>query len=104
MYCERARWESFRLVLVVEAGCVDRVSLRFLTKRGNAPLIIYHPFTNSQLDFVDVHLTDLKLQTEIENSNEGAEMFVIAIFWKATSKDGGGNKQRPHGPRRRRER
>jgi len=29
MYCEQARWESFRLVLVVEAGCVDRVSPRF---------------------------------------------------------------------------
>jgi len=63
MYCERARWESFRLVLVVEAGCVDRVSLRFLTKRGNAPLIIYHPFTNSRLNFVDILLADLELET-----------------------------------------
>ncbi len=65
----------------------------------NALLIIYHPFTDSQLDFVDVFLTDLELQTEIENSNEGAEMFVIVIFGKATLKDGGGDKQRPHGPR-----
>ena len=54
---------------------------------------------DSQLDFVDVFLTDLELQTEIENSNEGAEMFVIVIFGKATLKDGGGDKQRPHGPR-----
>jgi len=27
MYGERARWESFRDVLVVEAGCVNRLSL-----------------------------------------------------------------------------
>ena len=74
------------------------------TKGANAPLIIYHPFTDSQLDFVDNLLTDLKLQTEIEDSNKGAEMFVIATFGKATSKDGGGDKQRPHGPRRRHER
>jgi hypothetical protein len=65
----------------------------------NAPFIIYHPFTDSRLDFVDLFLTDLELQTEIEDFNKGAEMLVIAIFGKATSKDGGGDKQRPHGPR-----
>ncbi len=59
---------------------------------------------DSQLNFVDVLLTDLELQTEIEESNKGAEMFVIAIFGKATFKDGGGNKQRPHRPRQRHER
>ena len=69
------------------------------TKGANAPLIIYHPFTDSQLNFVNVLLTDLELQTEIEDSNKGAEMFIIASFGKATSKDGGSDKQRPHGPR-----
>ena len=35
MYCEWARWESFRVVLVVEAGCMDRVSLQFFgNERG----------------------------------------------------------------------
>jgi hypothetical protein len=52
-------------------------------KGANAPLIIYHPFTDSQLDFVDVLITDLELQTEIKDSNKGTEMFVIAIFGKA---------------------
>ena len=74
------------------------------TKGENAPLIIYHPFMDSQLDFVNVLLTDLKLQTEIEDSNKGAEMIIIANFGKATSKDGGSDKQRPHRQRRRRER
>ena len=41
---------------------------------------------NFQLNFIDFLLTDLELQTEIEDSNRGAEMFVMAIFWKATSK------------------
>jgi hypothetical protein len=103
VYCERACQKLFRFVLVVEAGCMDLVSFSE-TKGANAPLIIYHPFTDSQLDFVNVLLTDLKLQTEIEDSNKGAEMIVIAIFGKATLKDSGGDKQRPHGPRRRRER
>ncbi len=53
---------------------------------------------DSQLNFVDVLLTDLELQTEVDESNKGAEMFVIAIFGKATFKDSGGNKQRSHGP------
>jgi hypothetical protein len=70
----------------------------------NAPLIIYHPFMDSQLDFIDVLLTDLELQTEIEDLYKGAKMFVIAIFRKATLKDSGGNKERPHGPCQRRER
>ena len=64
MYCKRARWESFRLVLVVEAGCVDQVNLQFFgNERGNTPLIIYHPLANSCLDFVDLLLADLKLET-----------------------------------------
>ncbi len=67
-------------------------------KGANILLIVYHPFMDSQLDFVDVLLTDLKFQTKIEESNKGAEMFVIAIFGKATFKDGRGDKQRPHGP------
>jgi hypothetical protein len=105
VYGERARWESFRFVLVVEAGCVDRFSLRFFgTKGGNAPLIVYNPVTNSRLDFVDILLTDLELETQIEDFNEGAEVLVITLFGKATSKHSGGDKQRPHRPRRRRER
>ena len=68
------------------------------TKGANVLLIVYHPFTDSQLNFVDVLLTDLELQTEVDESNKGAEMFVIAIFGKATFKDSGGNKQRPHRP------
>jgi hypothetical protein len=62
------------------------------TEGENAQLIIYYPFTDSRLDFVDVLITDLELQAEIENPNKGTEMFVIAIIAKATSKDGGGNK------------
>lgn len=72
-------------------------------KGVNAPLIIYHPLTNSRLDFVDVLLADLELETEIEDSDEGAEMIVIAVLGKAMSKDGGGDEKRPHRPRRRRE-
>jgi len=35
MYCEQARWESFRVMLIVEAGCVDWISLQlFGNKRG----------------------------------------------------------------------
>ena len=71
------------------------------TKGGSAPLIIDHPLMDSQLNFIDVLLADLELETQIEDSNEGTEMFVIAIFGKATSKDGGGDEQRPHRPRRR---
>ena len=80
---------------------MDRIKSAFIfpaTKGTNTPLIIYHPFTDSQLNFIDVLLSDLKLQIEIEDSNKGAEMLVIATFGKATSKDGGGDKQRPHGP------
>jgi len=72
-------------------------------KGANAPLIIYHPLTDSRLDFIDVLLADLELETEIEDSNEGAEVSVIALFGKAPSKDGRGNEKRPHRPRRRRE-
>ena len=32
-------------------------------KGGNALLIIYHPLTDSRLDFVDPLLADLKLET-----------------------------------------
>jgi hypothetical protein len=105
MYCERARRESFGVVLVVEAGCVNRVSLPlFRNERGgDAPLIIDHPFTNSGLDIVDVLLADLELKTQIEDFDKGTEMFVITLFREAASKNGGGNKQRPHRPRRRRE-
>ena len=73
------------------------------TKGENALLIIDHPLTDSRLDFIDVLLADLELETQIEYSDEGTEMFVIAIFRKATSKDGGGDEQRPHRPRQRRE-
>jgi len=94
MYCERARWEPFRFVLVVEAGCVNRTRLRFFgNERRNAPLIIYYPFTDSRLDFVDLLLADLELQTQIKDSNKGAEMLVVALIGKATLKHGGGNEQ-----------
>jgi len=73
------------------------------TKGGDAPLIIDHPFTNSQLDVVDILLTDLKLETQIEDSNEGTEMHVIMLFGKVILKNGGGNEQRPHRPRQRHE-
>ena len=58
---------------------------------------------NSQLNVVDVLLADLKLEAQIEDSNEGAEVIVIAIFGKATSKHGGGDEQRPHRPSQGRE-
>ena len=73
------------------------------TKGGSALLIIDHPLMDSQLDFVDVLLADLELETQIEDSNEGTEMFVIVIFGKVILKDGGGDEQRPHRPRRRHE-
>ena len=42
-------------------------------------------WSDSQLDFSLIFLlTDLELQTEIEDSDKGADMFVITIFWKAT--------------------
>ena len=41
-------------------------------REANAPLIIYRPFPDSQLDFVDVLY--LELQTEVEDSNKGAEI------------------------------
>jgi hypothetical protein len=99
MYCEWARWVPFRVVLVVEAGCVDRISLRFFGKeRGNAPLIIYHPLMDSQLNFINLLLTDLKLKTEIEDSYKEAEMFIIALFRKPTLKYDGSDEQRPCRP------
>jgi hypothetical protein len=67
-------------------------------KGGSTPLIINHPLMDSRLDFIDFLLADLKLETEIEDSNEGTEMLVIAIFGKATLKDSGGDEQRPHRP------
>ena len=71
-------------------------------KGKNTLLIIYYPLTDSQFDFVDILLADLKLETQIENSDKGAEMFVIVLFGKAMSKHGGSNEQRPHRPSRRR--
>ena len=106
MYYEWACWELFRVILVVEAGCVDCISIQlFRNKRGGGDtlLIIDHPFMNSRLDVVDVLLTDLELKTQIEYSNKGAEMFVITLFRKAILKNGGGNKQRPHRPCQRHE-
>ena len=67
-------------------------------KGANTPFIIYHPFADSQLDFVDVLLTNLELEAEIEDSNKGAEMFVVALLGKATPKDNRGDEQRPHRP------
>jgi hypothetical protein len=37
----------------------------------------------------------------IEDSNKGAEMTVIVLLGKAMSKDGGGDKKRPHRPHQR---
>ena len=83
MYCKWARWESFGFVLVVEAGCMDQTCLRiFGNRRGNTLLIIYHPFTDSRLDFIDLFLADLELETQIKDSNEGAEMLVVALIGK----------------------
>ena len=65
----------------------------FGSERKNAPLIIYYPFTYSRLDFVDLLLADLELQTQIKDSNEGAEMLVVALIGKATLKHGGGDEQ-----------
>ena len=67
-------------------------------KGKNAPLIIYYPLTDSRFNFVDILLADLKLKTQIENSDEGAEMFVIVLFGKAMSKHGGSDEQRQHRP------
>jgi len=94
MYCERAHWELFGFVLVVEAGCMNQTHLRFFgNERRNTLLIIYYPFTDSQLDFVDLLLADLKLQTQIKDSNKGAEMLVVALIRKAMLKHSGGNEQ-----------
>ena len=58
-------------MLVLEAGAWIESAFVFLeTKRPNAPLIIYHSFTDPQLNFVDIVLTNLKLQTEIGDSNK----------------------------------
>ena len=74
----------------------------FLEMKGvNALLIIYHPLTDSQLNFINVLLADLKLETETEDSNEGAKVSVIALFGKVLSKDSRGNEKRPHRPCRR---
>ena len=67
-------------------------------KWGNTLLIIYHLLTDSQLNFVDLLVTDLKLETQIKDSDKGAEMFVIVRFGEATLKHSGSNKQRPHRP------
>jgi hypothetical protein len=67
-------------------------------KGRNTLLIFHHPSTNSQLNFIDFLHTDLKLKTEVEDPNQGAEMIVIAGFRKAILKHGGGNKQRPQRP------
>ena len=56
-----------------------------------------------RLDFVNILLADLELEAEIEDFNEGAEMFIIPLFGKVMSKDGEGDEQGPHRPRRRRE-
>jgi hypothetical protein len=82
----------FRVVLVVEARCMDCVGLQFSETKGeNTLLIIDHLLMDSQLDFIDVLLAGLRLETQIEYSDEGTEMFVIAIFGKATLKDSRGN-------------
>ena len=81
---------------VVDAKCVDQVSLQFSETKGrNALLIFYHPSTNSQLDFFDFLHADLELKTEVEDPNQGAEMIVIAGFGKAILKHSGSDKQRP---------
>ena len=64
-------------------------------KRRNTQLIIYHPFTNSQLNFVDFLCADLELKTEVEDPNQGAEMIIIVVVRKVILKQGGGNEQRP---------
>jgi hypothetical protein len=70
MYHKQACWESFRPVPVVDAKCIDRVSLRFSETKGrNALLIFYHLSINSQLNFFDFLCTDLKLKTEVKDSN-----------------------------------
>ena len=58
-------------MLVVEADAWSELPSFFPKRaRANAPLTIYHPFTDPQLNLVDVLLTDLKLQTEIQDSNK----------------------------------
>ena len=99
VYCKWACWELFGFVLVVEAGCMDRTCLQiFGNGRGNTPLIIYHPFTDSQLDFINLFLADLKLETQIKDSNKGAEMLIVALIRNAMSKHGRGDEQRPYRP------
>ena len=99
MYHEWACWELFRPVLVVDAECIDQISLQFSETKGrNTLLIFHHPSMNSQIDFIDFLHADLELKTEVENPNQGAEMIVIAGFGKAISKHSGGNEQRPQRP------
>jgi hypothetical protein len=81
-------------VLVVEAGCVGRVSLQFFrNERRECTAHNQPPLTDSRLDFIDVLLTDFELETQIEDSNKGTEMFIIALIGKAISKDSGGDEQ-----------
>ena len=57
---------------------------------GKAHHVVQRPIDligqNFQLNFVNFLLPDLELQTEIGDSKKGAEMFLKAIFRKATSK------------------
>jgi len=48
---------------------------------------------DSQLDFVDLLLADLELQTQIKDSNKGAEMLVVALIGKVMLKHSGGDEQ-----------
>jgi hypothetical protein len=56
------------------------------TKWENTLLIIYYPFTDSRLNLINILLADLELETEIEDPNEGAKMFIVALLRKATLK------------------
>jgi hypothetical protein len=60
------------------------------TKRGSIPLII-NPLTNSQLDFIDVLVADLELETIIEDYNKGTEMFMIVLVRKMSKVRMNGN-------------
>jgi len=63
MYCEWACWKLFRVVLVVEAGCVDRVSLQFFgNERGERTAHNLPPIYEFPTQFLKILLADLELE------------------------------------------
>jgi len=64
VYCKWARWEVFRVMLVVEAGYADQVSLQiFRNEMGERTACNLPPIDRFPTQFVDLLVADLKLET-----------------------------------------